>query len=56
MGVECSVSSVYVSGVYFFFYIVEAVVVTIGNDRLAHLLELVHIVNDYTAEKGFAIP
>ena len=44
-----------VAGVDFFLYIVQAVVVTVGDDGLALALEFIKVVDDLAAEEGIAV-
>ena len=44
-----------VAGVDFFLYIVQAVVVTVGDDGLALALEFIKVVDDFAAEEGIAV-
>ena len=50
-----SVSSEYVAGVYFVLYVVEAGVVTVGDDGLRLILEFFQIVDNNAAEEGAAV-
>ena len=44
-----------VAGVDFFLDIVQAVVVTVGDDGLALALEFIKVVDDFAAEEGIAV-
>lgn len=44
-----------VAGVDFFLYIVQAVVVTVGDDGLALALEFIKVVDDFAAEEGITV-
>ena len=49
------VSSENIAGIHFLFYIIQAFVISVGNDGLTLLLECVEIVHNPAAEEGASV-
>ena len=49
------VSSEQITSVDFIFYVVQRAVITVGNNGIAHLFELLQVVDNFASEEGRTI-